>query len=126
MIKVLNYRIKDVKELDENIIIECEKKYVVNYSSLKFLHESIIETRTTHVFPTVFIKFFKYNFQIKNKVIYSDDDLFRLRVWSNVYKDEHHEECYNEKLLFLAMKIIDITEKSLKISNRRSFEKCSY
>ena len=53
--------------------------------ALNTLRDDIIKTREKFVYPTVFVNFVKRITYIpKNKlVIFSDDDLFKLRIWSN-------------------------------------------
>jgi hypothetical protein len=114
MIKVLDYKITKVENNKKEVIVYTPSKtYSLTCDSLWFLHESIYDTYTAYIFPTVFIKFYKLNVSTNAKIIYSESDLFNLRVWANVYRDTYTKTPFNTNMYNLALKIMDLSSISV-------------
>jgi hypothetical protein len=124
MIKVLKYDIIKVTKTPTHVNLTTQYyTFKISIESLKFLHESIINTDNMYVYPTIFIKFYKMNVTTNAKIIYSDKDLYQLRVWVNVYKDMELSSIFNNELYNLVIKIMELSASSRQKTNQKNNQK---
>lgn len=87
--------LKLLRENKMNIINEKYKIFRINESYLQSFINDVLSTDSKYVYPMVFVNFVKVSLHTNKKISFDDDELLKLRVWSNQLRMAHGFNKYN-------------------------------
>lgn len=101
-----------LKENKMNIINEKYKIFIINEYYLHSFINDVLNTISKYVYPMVFVNFVKASLHTNKKISFDENELLKLRVWSNQLRMTHEfgmikrkELHFNETELYLGYKI---------------------
>lgn len=106
----MNSKIKNLCDLSnipavsinsENFITYKDSQFSFRKYALNALESDIISTKGEYVYPTVYIKMILSYYQQQISIRIDDENLYLLRVWSNIYRKNHQTMNTNEKYYYL-------------------------
>lgn len=80
----------------------------IRYSYLLDFIKKISIEEDLYVSPVLFINLVRQHFNIHNKIVFNDYDLFKLRIWTNQLREiilQQNSEIINDELLYIAYTI---------------------
>lgn len=84
-----------LRENKMNIINEKYKIFRINEYYLQSFINDVLSTDSKYVYPMVFVNFVKASLHTNKKISFDDDELLKLRVWSNQLRMTHGFNKYN-------------------------------
>ena len=82
-----------LKENKMNIINEKYKIFRVNEYYLHSFINDVLNTVSKYVYPMVFVNFVKASLHTNKKISFDENELLKLRVWSNQLRMAHGFKC---------------------------------
>lgn len=84
-----------VRENKMGIINEKYKIFKINEQYLYSFINDVLNTDSKYVYPMVFVNFVKVSLHTNKKISFDNDELLKLRVWSNQLRMTHGFESFN-------------------------------
>lgn len=86
-----------MRENKMGIINEKYKIFKINEQYLHSFINDVLNTDSKYVYPMVFVNFVKVSLRTNKKISFDNDELLKLRVWSNQLRMTHgfENECFN-------------------------------
>lgn len=72
-----------------NILNKTHKIFLVNLSCLHQFINDVLSTVSKYVYPVVFVNFIKSSVRTNKKISFDNDELLKLRIWSNQLRITH-------------------------------------
>lgn len=84
-----------IRENKMGIINEKYKIFKINEQYLYSFINDVLNTDSKYVYPMVFVNFVKVSLHTSKKISFDNDELLKLRVWSNQLRMTHGFESFN-------------------------------
>lgn len=97
--------------LNGYVMYRGEEK-LINLEILNEFNEGIMSTKFEYVHPTVFTNLIKSHYRTRRRIQIAEDELYSLRVWSNVYRNRREPKKFMEYYLYkLAKKTLEVKQE---------------